>query len=301
MDNLVTPISGARVVVTGAQGFIGAHLVESLVAHDAVVNATSRRMVRGQNERVNWLQVEPSDSRQVPRLFSVTRPEYVFHLSSLADGCRDLDLVAPLLQSELQSTVNILTAAAEQGVTRVVLAGSFEAPENGEPPNSPYAAAKGASRLYAQLFHRLYSVPLVEARIFMAYGPGQPAAKLLPTAVQALMAGAPFHIESPERQLDWIHIADVVDGRLRLAEAPGIVGQRIDIGTGELTAIRETLSILCTLLQSRTRPTFAPYPARGHERVARADTAVTRRALSWLPGIQLREGLGRCLATIPRQ
>ena len=136
---------GSRALVTGARGFTGRHLVEALVAERTDVT-----------------------------------PDFVFHLSSLADGRRNLDLVLPTFQAETLAAVNVLTTVAEAGHGRVLLPVSLEEPAAGEAPSSPYAAAKTATHLYARMFAALYRVPVMMARVFMAYGrrPG-PARRFL--------------------------------------------------------------------------------------------------------------------------
>jgi nucleoside-diphosphate-sugar epimerase len=290
-----------KVIVTGATGFIGAHLVRSLIERGADVIATSRRDVgEGDDAGARWVRIDPTDLEQVRGAFTASRPDYVFHLSSLADGRHDLNLVVPIMQAELVSTVNVLTVAAECGIRRLVVPGSLEEPDPGTVPSSPYAAAKAASRIYARMFHLLYALPVVTARIFMTYGPGQPRWKLIPTVARALLSSVPPQIGSPERPVDWIYISDVVEGLVRLAEAPGIEGQTVDLGNGVLTTVRAVVETLCDLCQSKVDPVFAAAPTRPFERVARADLDATVRALHWRPQVVLREGLARTLEAFQR-
>lgn len=292
---------GVKALVTGATGFIGAHLVRSLVERGAEVIATSRRDIEGGEAGARWMRADPADIDQLRGAFAASRPDFVFHLSSLADGRHGLSLVLPIMQAELVSTVNVLTVAAEHGVRRLVLPGSLEEPEAGAIPSSPYAAAKAASRLYTGMFHRLYGMPVVTARIFMAYGPGQPDWKLIPKAARALLSGIPPHIGSPDRPVDWIYVSDVVEGLIRLAGTPGIEGMTVDLGSGRLTTVREVVQILRDLSESSAEPVFAGTPARPFERVARADFDEMVRVLRWRPNVALREGLARTLDALRRE
>jgi len=172
--------SGPVVMVTGATGFIGSHLVRALVARGAGVIAVSRKNVEPSGGVLSWIRADLSDLAQANWAFEEARPDTVFHLSSLANGRPDLGLVEPTFRYELAATVNVLQAATQHKLRRLVLAGSLDEPAPGSQPASPYAAAKAASHVYADLFHSLYGVPLVIARIFMAYGPGQPSWKLIP-------------------------------------------------------------------------------------------------------------------------
>jgi len=295
------PWEKAKVIVTGARGFIGAHLVRLLVERRADVVATSRSAGAGNDLGVRWIRIDPSDIDEVRRAFAASRPDYVFHLSSLADGRPDVNLVAPTVRAELLSTVNVLTVAAEFGVRRLVLPGSLEEPDPGAAPSSPYAAAKGASRLYARMFHQLYGLPVVTARIFMTYGPGQPDWKLIPSVAKALLSGVPPRIGSPDRPVDWIYISDVVEGLVRMAEAPGIEGRTLDLGNGTLTTVRQVVEILRELCGSSVDPVFAAAPVRPFERVACAELDVTVEALRWRPQVALRDGLARALEALRRE
>ena len=125
--------------------------------------------------------------------------------------------------------MNLLVAATRAGCRRVVLAGSMEEPDlaAGEAPGSPYAAAKAAQSLYARFFRALYGAPVVTARIFMVYGPGQrDLSKVVPYAILRGLEGQPAELASGARPVDWIHVDDVARGLVALAEAPGIEGRR---------------------------------------------------------------------------
>ncbi|MFN0162060.1 MAG: NAD-dependent epimerase/dehydratase family protein, partial [Burkholderiales bacterium] len=182
------------------------------------------------------------------------------------------------------------------GVRRIVLAGSFEAPDPGDAPTSPYAAAKAASHIYARLFHAVYGLPVVQARIFMTYGPGQPSTKLLPTITREFLAGVAPRLVSPHRPVDWIYVDDVVDGLIALAEAPGVEGRVVDIGSGVLTTIGELAAVLQRLCGATVSAQIDAGAARGAERVAVADLAVTRTLIGWQPRLDLDAGLDRWVA-----
>ena len=170
-------------------------------------------------------------------LFRDIRPDVIFHLASHVKGAPNLEHVLPTFRSNLQSTVNLLTLAAEKGCKRMVITGSLAEPEpeNGELfPSAPYAAAKWASSGYARMFHALYKLPVVIARVFMVYGPAQQdLTKLIPYVTLSLLRGEKPKISSGGRPVDWIYVSDVVDGFMALAEAPGIDGGTFEIGSGK--------------------------------------------------------------------
>src|SRR5262245_3382563 len=212
---------GSRALVTGARGFLGRHLVEALVAEKLEVFGTSRGRIAAGEGAIRWCRCDLTDREAVRRLVTDVAPDFIFHLSSLADGRRDLDLVVPTLHAETLAAVNVLTTVAEAGHGRVLVPVSLEEPAPGEAPTSPYAAAKAATGLYARMFPALYRVSVVMARVFMAYGPGQPSWKLIPSTVARLLRNEPPVLESPDRLLDWIYVSDVAEGLIAAMAAPG--------------------------------------------------------------------------------
>jgi UDP-glucose 4-epimerase len=163
----------------------------------------------------------------------------------------------------LQSTVNLLTLAAEYNCRRIVLTGSLAELEfeNGDTaPSSPYAAAKWASNGYARMFYALYELPVVIARVFMVYGPGQmDFTKLIPYVTLALLQGRTPKISSGNRLVDWIYVSDVVNGFLALAQVSDVDGATLDLGSGSLVSIREIVHRLTLLIGSGPNLSLVPY------------------------------------------
>ena len=288
--------TGQKVLVTGASGFIGAHLCRRLVDAGAEVHALSRRPPSGDRSPLNWWEGDVAEIELVRTLFRKIRPETIYHLASHVMGAPDLHHVLPTFRANLQSSVNLLTAAAENGCKRLVMTGSLAEPEpsRGEMfPVAPYAAAKWASSGYARMFHALYGVPAVLARVFMVYGPAQKdLSKLIPYAILSLLQGKSPAISSGERLVDWIYVDDVVEAYLALAGAPGIEGQTVEIGSGKLVSIRDIVGKVVHLVGGM-EPTFGALPDRPMEPVRIADVAQTRERIGWSPRTQLTEGLSR--------
>ena len=222
-------IAGQRVLVTGASGFIGSHLCERLVQAGAEVHGLSRQPRTGATVPMRWWQGDIAAAETVRSVFREVHPHTVYHLASHVMGAPALEHVLPTFHGNLESTVNILTAAAEMGCSRLVLTGSLAEPEplRGEAfPSSPYAAAKWASSAYARMFHALYGVPTVIARVFMVYGPAQTdLTKLIPSVILSLLNGESPAITSGDRLVDWIFVSDVIDAYLALAQAGGLEGR----------------------------------------------------------------------------
>jgi len=289
----MSAFAGQKVLITGASGFVGSHLCRRLLREGAEVFGISRRPQEAPKNDVRWIQGDVADFSSVRRRFAEIRPEIIFHLASHVTGTRDLAAVLPTFQANLASTVNVLMIATELGCRRVVLAGSLEQPESvSEPPCSPYAAAKSASRGYAQMFHALYGTPAVTARVFMAYGPGQhDASKLIPHTILSLLRREAPRLGKGLRLVDWIYVGDLVEGFLAIARTPAVEGTMIDLGSGMLVSIRDVVHRIAEIIGGAVQPVFGAIPDRPLERVATADVARTREVTGWRPSTPLDEGL----------
>lgn len=288
-------LSGRRVLVTGASGFIGAHLCRRLLKENAEVHAVSRNMLSSADARLQWHQGDLSDVRVVRRILTAVRPDIIYHLASHVAGARDLDLVISMMNNNLCAAVNIMTVATEIGCRRIILAGSLEEADSQESqnvPSSPYAAAKWACSGYARMFYALYKTPVVIARLFMVYGPGQrDLGKLVPYVSLSLLRGESPKLTNGQRQVDWIYVDDVVDGLVAMADSSGIDGRTIDLGSGVLVTIREVVDEMVQLLDSRIQPLYGALQDRPMEQVRMADTAGTFDAIYWRPRTTLEIGL----------
>ena len=239
------PGHAERVLVTGASGFIGRHLVARLVAAGSEVHAIARGP-QPARPGVRWWQADLTDIDGLRAVVRGARPDAFVHLASMVSGARDVTAVLPTFRNNLESTVNALVCLAEAGCARCVLAGSMEEPDlaRGQfEAGSPYAAAKHASAVYGRMFFDLYQLPVVTLRLYMVYGPGQgDTAKLVPYTITSLLAGAAPRFSSGVRPVDWIFVDDVVDGLAAAVADRGPAGYGADIGSGELVTVRDVVT-----------------------------------------------------------
>jgi UDP-glucose 4-epimerase len=281
------------VLVTGASGFIGSRLVEQLLLEDAEVHAVSRMAIPS-DTALRWWQADLEDPEASKRLVGDITPDAVFHLASLVEGTRDVELVLPTLRANLVAAVGLLVAAVDAGCERVVLAGSMEEPilDAAEAPSSPYAAAKLAAGRYAAMFHALYGLPVVSLRIFMVYGPGQrDERKLIPSVILDLLGGRRPRIGSGAREIDWVYVDDVVDALVLAAGAPGVGGCTIDVGSGTLVPILDVVQRLADMVDPSLRPEVGAVADRPLDRVVSADVSVAGSLLGWKAQTGLDVGL----------
>ncbi len=167
-------LSGKRILITGAGGFIGTHLSGRLCRMGAEVHGTSRMKKESDKDNFTWWQGTFDDVATATTLLQTIRPHFIFHLAGEATASNDMRFVLPTFHSILTSTVNILTAANEVSCERIILPASCTEPINlNQVSSSPYAAAKWAASGYARLFHTLYGTPVVNVRTFMGYVRGK--------------------------------------------------------------------------------------------------------------------------------
>ena len=290
-----TALSDCKALVTGASGFIGSHLCRKLLALGVSVFAVSRSEAVIEHELLDYRQVDLADFESTEALITDVRPDYVFHLASHVMGALDLKHVLPAFHSNLQTTVNLLTALAENGCKRVVLTGSLVEPAEGELhtiPSSPYAAAKWASSHYAKMFHAVFGLPATTARVFMVYGPGQKdLTKLIPYVIRTIHNGGVPEISGGERLIDWIYVDDVVRGFLAMATAPDVDGKYVDLGSGNLIATRDIVLCIARIMGGDVRPKFGALKDRPMEPVCTANVERSLELTGWRPEVLLDDGL----------
>jgi nucleoside-diphosphate-sugar epimerase len=291
--------AGATALVTGGAGFIGSRLCDLLAAAGWVVHTVSRRATGTLAAHRHW-PLDLTDAAATSGLMKAIRPDYVFHLASHVWGAPDLKHVLPTFHANLQTTVNLLVALAEIGCRGFVTTGSLAEPyprTPGDFPAAPYAVAKSASSDYVRMFHALYQVPGVIARVFMVYGPAQQdKTKLIPYVIERLLRGQSPEITSGRRSIDWIYVDDVTRGLALTALAPGIAGRTVDLGSGTLITTADLVQKICDLIGGERRPILGAVPDRPLEPVRVARVEETQRLIGWSPQTRLEEGLGRTIA-----
>jgi len=282
----------ASILVTGASGFIGGKLCSYLVQRGHRVLGVVRRDIALPNGVIP-LHADVSQADQVREIIDRQKPDVIFHLASHVTGERSIDFVLPTFVANLASTVYLMDAAVRNGCRRFVVAGSLEEPESvDEPPCSPYAAAKMAAAAYARMFHVLYQLPVVVARIFMVYGPDQKdEKKLIPYVINSLLDGKTPKVSSGTRLVDWVYVDDVLKCLVRLAEDDRLIGHTVDIGTGHLVSVRTVVERIAHLIASNVPLHFDPGTDRPLEQIRVANVARTASLLGWYPQTSLDAGL----------
>jgi UDP-glucose 4-epimerase len=290
--------TGVNVLVIGANGFLGKHLLRRLYKESATIHGVSRNP-QPSTSRITWWTGSAAASGWIRDVVKRIKPDIIYQLASASLGGQDLRFVLPSFESDLQTSVNSLAAACEFGCSRFIMIGSLEEPLptcKPKAPASPYAAAKAAASLYGRMFQQLYAVPIVILRPFMTYGPGQKEHKIIPYTINSMLRGESPALASGTRLVDWVYVNDVIDGFMAAATAPDAVGMDIDIGSGSLIPIREVVEQIQKLIPGSPSPRFGALRDRANEQVRVADLKSAEQILGWKPRTSLFEGLSETIA-----
>ena len=297
-------------LVTGGAGFIGSHLVEELVRRGQAVRvvdnlATGQRRNLAHVDGVEFVEGDLADLAVAQD--AVRDIEHVVHQAAIPSVQRSvLDPIASH-RANVDAALNLLIAARDAGVRRVVYAGSSSAYGNSPSlpkhektsaaPVSPYALQKLFGEHYARLFTELYGLDTVTLRYFNVFGPRQdpssPYAGVISQFVSALVAERrPTVYGDGEQTRDYTYVANVVDGTLKACAAPGVSGRIINIACGGRFSLKQLLVTLGELTGTTVEPIYDD-PRPGDVRHSQADISLARTLLGYQPVMSFREGLRR--------
>lgn len=300
-----------KVLVTGAAGFIGSHLVQRLLrdGHEVTgfdnFSTGHRRNLERIGGEIRFIEGDLRNEDQVRR--ATESSDLVYHLAALASV--PLSIAEPKLTFDVNvtGTLNLLTAARDAGVRRIVFASSSSVygdpavtptPESLTPrPLSPYAVSKLTGEHLCTLFNNLYRVETVVLRYFNVYGPYQdpnsPYAAVIPKFIRSLLIGEiPSIFGDGEQTRGFTYVDDVVDGNMLAGLVPAAAGAVMNLSSDRSVSVNQALAAICAILD---RPMEVAYlPARSGEiRDSRADVALARELLSFESHISLEFGLNR--------
>ena len=302
----------AKALVTGGAGFIGSNLARALVERGDTVRVLDN-FSTGNRANLEGLDVEvvEGELRSYERVHNAVRGmEIVFHLGALGSVPRSVQ--DPLTSSavNVEGTLNVLLAARDEGVRRVVFSSSTSVygtsrqlpTSEDEPPDpiSPYGVAKLAAERYCTAFSRVYeSFETVVLRYFNVFGPRQSPlsqyAAVIPLFIAAISRGEPVTIHGDgEQSRDFTYVTNIVGATIRGGEAAGASGRAFNIAAGAPATVNELAETIGRILGKPVEKQFAPHRA-GDIRASWADLTAAREVLGYEPSVDLEEGLRRTI------
>ena len=317
-------LNGAKVLVTGADGFIGSHLTEALVQQGARVRAFCFYNSNGSRGWLDFTE-KPIAADIDFRLGDIRDARFV------EDSCRDIEVVFHLaaliaipysyqapesfVDTNVRGTLNVLEATRRAGCRRIVQTSTSEV--YGTPDflpilethslkgQSPYSATKIAADKLCEAYYCSYDVPVVILRPFNTYGPRQSARAVIPTILGQLLAGktrVALGNLAPRRDLTFVY--DTVNGFIAAGSAPGVEGQTIQLGTGRSESVEDVFRAACRavcvdaeVVQSEDRMR----PARSEVMVLQSDPSLAAARLAWTAETSLEEGLAKTAEWMRRE
>jgi len=316
----------AHYLVTGGAGFIGSHLCEELIRRGERVRVvdsliTGKRSNLSHLPQVEFLEGDLADI-DVARS-AVEGMDYVLHQAAIPSVPRSVEDPITSNRANIDASLNVLVAARDAGVRRVVYAGSSSAYGDapalpkvetmGTAPLSPYALQKLVAEQYCQMFTSLYGLETVTIRYFNVFGPRQdpssPYSGVISLFISALCEGRrPAIFGDGEQTRDFTYVANVVDGVLRACQAPGASGEVINVATGGRISLNRLFAALRSLIRPESRvpspespvgiavePIYKD-PRAGDVRDSQADIGKAQRLLGYQPVVSFEEGLDRTVA-----
>jgi len=305
-----------RFLITGGAGFIGSHLVEHLVAagHDVTVlddlSSGSRANLAAVRRQIRFIRGSVTELNTCRR--AVAGVDCVLHHAAVTSVQRSVDEPLVTHQVNATGTLNVLLAAREKGVRRLVYAGSTSAYGNPDTlpnseehvtrPLSPYAASKLAGEEYCVAFHATYGLETVVLRYFNIFGPRQDPnsqyAAVVPRFITSALAGErPTIFGDGGQTRDFVFIANIVHANVLAARAlaAGVVGQVFNVGCGKGVSVNELWEHIRTLAGVPLAPHYTQGRA-GEVRDSVADLAKTTRLLGYQPIVDFEDGLRQTVA-----
>jgi UDP-glucose 4-epimerase len=297
------------VLVTGGGGFIGSNLVQRLVEQGDEVRVLDNFSTGNRrNLEAFWDSVElvEGELRSYERVHNATRGvEVVFHQGALPSVPRSVHDPLTTSAVNVEGTLNVLLAARDESVRRVVCASSSSVYGNGGPlprvetqhpdPISPYAVSKLAAERYCVSFSRVYPLETIALRYFNVFGPRQDPrsqyAAVVPRFLTEAAAGRPVPIYGDGSQSrDFTYVANVVEANLLAAEAPRGNGAVLNVATGRSVTVNELADAVGGVLGAQVEKQYLPQRP-GEVMQSWADISAARDLLGWEPAVDLEEGL----------
>ena len=303
----------AHYLVTGGAGFIGSHLAEELVRRGDRVRVvdsliTGKRQNLAHIPGVEFVEGDLADIDVARR--AVEGVEFVLHQAALPSVPRSVQDPVTSNRANVDATLNVLVAARDAGVRRVVYAGSSSA--YGDTPTlpkietmptsplSPYALQKLVGEQYGQMFTRLYGLETVTIRYFNVFGPRQdpssPYSGVISIFISALCEGRrPTIYGDGEHTRDFTYVANVVDGVLRAVHAPQASGEVINVATSGRVSLNQLFRAVRDLVGANVEPIYGS-PRAGDVRDSQADIGKAARLLGYEPLVSFESGLEKTIA-----
>lgn len=312
-------LKNKKVLVTGADGFIGSHLVEALLAEGCRVKAF---VFYNSFNSWGWLDTLPKNKLKNIEIFAgdirdpngvrtaMKGADAVFHLAALIGIPFSYHSPDSYIDTNVKGTLNVLQAARDLGIERVVVTSTSEvygtaryAPIDEKHPlqgQSPYSASKIGADKIAESFHLSFKLPVITARPFNTYGPRQSARAIIPTIITQLLSGqTKIKLGSLHPTRDLNYITDTCAGFIALAKCDAAIGQTVNIGSGREIAVGDLAELIISASKKKaslTADSQRKRPAKSEVERLLCDNTLINKLTGWIPKVSLEKGLLNTIA-----
>jgi NAD dependent epimerase/dehydratase len=315
-------IKDKRVLVTGAGGFVGSHLVEALVKSGAKVKAFVHY-----NSRNDWGMLEDVDKKILQKVEvmasdlrdadavrkAVKGQQIIFHLGALIGIPYSYVNPRDVVDTNVNGTLNVLTAARDFKVEKIIHTSTSEVygtaqyvpmdenhPVN---PQSPYAASKLAADLLALSFHRSYDLPVGVIRPFNIYGPRQSARAVIPSIITQALLRKQINLGSISPRRDLTFVTDTASGFIAFAECEKTAGELVNLGSNREVSISELIEMVSACLNKKIKVLKEKKrirPEKSEVERLFSDSRKAKALFGWNPKIEIEEGIRKTISWIEK-
>lgn len=296
-------VNKKKVLVTGAKGFIGRHLVNRLIKESADVAALVRSKVNPfiEESNIKILQADLLDFSTLKRVVQDFQPQIVYHLAGVRPIGKSWGAIQQAYQTNLIGTMNLLHSLEEINVQAIVLLGSAAEYGKGPAPYregqilqpvSLYGVSKAAVTNLGLLCQEYFKLPIIVLRPTVVYGPGQGEHFFLSQLCRSILSQRPFLMSPGEQYRDFIYISDVIEALFSVFNNPSAIGGIFNIGTGVSYPLTYIAEIACKYLEGKELLRIGAKTYTPDEQFAYVvDIHLAQQVLKWKPTVSLEQGI----------
>ncbi len=291
------------VLVTGATGFIGRHLISALAREKADISVISRNKT-ALNGKIKTYVGDLGDRAFINGVVKESNPKKIFHLAAVVDPSRDINLLEEIFKVNFFGTVNLLDCLKNTDYDSFVFSSTAEVygnsivpfRENMMPhPLSPYSLSKASAEIFCNMLWKNNGYPITVLRLFMVYGPGQKADRFLPQILTALLKNKEFSMTKGKQKRDYVFIEDAVEALIKSSLAKRSSGETINICSGKQYPLKMIAEKIAAMLDKRHLIKYS-LPYRKNEQWDYCGDGIkARKILKWGPKTDLDAGLEKTI------
>lgn len=296
---------GKKVLITGASGFIGSHMVQRMVEEKADVSILTREgsdlwRIEEVIKDIEIIKADLRDAQSIDKSVAQIKPEYVFHMGAYGVDARQRGVIEAI-NTNIIGTINILTAAANTGCRKFINTGSCaeygdksEIIDEGDrlSPLSIYGSTKASAVILAHQMAKERDMDIVTLRSFGVFGENEGSHKFFPYLILSILRDQEIDLTLCEQYRDYCYIKNIMDGFVLAAQNQAIKNELYNIGSGVVYKMKHFVDMVYSHINTAQKPNYGAIPYRENEMwKQQADVTKIKNELGWIPQISLEEGI----------